>query len=195
MSEPDPSQPPSYQPAPYPGQVQYPGYSAMSGVGGASTPMPRPATVRFAFWLIMAGSAIALAMFVSALVIGADELDRSVRESLAEDGLYTEADVRSTKLFAIVAFSVMLAVAMALFVVFGFVMRSGRNWARVTLTVLLAIGMLVALGLALAPVFLPVRLLAVAMFPLNIAVVVAMFQRSAGTYFDPRARMGMWRTT
>jgi hypothetical protein len=182
---------PSYPAAPYPG---HPGYPAMSGIGGAPA-VSRPGAVRFAFWLLMLGSAIVVAMFVSALVAGADELDRNARETLAEDGLYTESDVRSFKTFMITAFSVMVAVGVALFVVFGFVMRTGRNWARVTLTVLLGIGLLVALGLALGPVFLAVRLLAVLMFPLNIAIIVAMFQGSNSPFFDPRARMGMWRTT
>ena len=197
MSDPDGPrtgfEPPSYPTAPYPGPA-YPGYPAMSDTGGAPA-VSRPGAVSLAFWLILLGSAIVVAMFVSALVFGAEDLDRNARETLAEDGLYTEADVRSFKTFAIAAFSGMVAIGVALFVVFGFVMRTGRNWARVLLTVLLGIGLLVALGLALGPVFLAVRLLAVLMFPLDIAVIVAMFQPSNSPFFDPRARMGVWRTT
>jgi ABC-type Fe3+ transport system permease subunit len=182
--------PPSYEQAAYPAYQQAP-YPGMPGVG-AAPPMRRPGAVNLALWLILLGAAVVLAMFVSAVLIGGADLEQSARESLAQDGPYTESDVRSLKTFLIAMFSALLAVPMALFVVFGFVMRTGRNWARVTLTVLLSIGLVVALGLALAPAYLAVRLLAVVMFPLNIAAIVAMFQ--AGPYFDPRARMGGWTT-
>jgi hypothetical protein len=185
--QPDYYAPPSYRQAPYPG------YPAMSGVGLAP-PMRRPSPVRFAFWLILLGAAIVAAMFVSAVVIGNDEITQNARDSLAKDGPYTEADVQNFKMFAIGGFAVLVAIPMALIVIFGFVMRTGRNWARVTLTVLLAIGLLPAVGIALAPAYLVVRLLAVLMVPLIAGIIVGMFQPSANPYFDPRARMGGWTT-
>lgn len=195
---PYPSQLPSYEQTSYPvyEQTPYPGYPGMPGV--ASPPAPgrrrRPGVVDFAFWLILLGGAISVAMLVSALLIGNADLERSLGETLAEDGPYTEEDLRSFKAFVIAMFAVLLAVPLALFVVFGFVMRGGRNWARVTLTVLLSIGLLVALGIAVAPAYVPVRLLAVLMIPLNVAIIVAMFQSAANQYFVPRARMGGWTT-
>ena len=190
---PYPSRLPSNEPPPYQGyqQAAYPGYPTMPGVG-AAPPMRRPGSVQLAFRLILLGSVIVAAMLVLAFVVGSNEMDLGVRETLAEDGAYTESDVQSFKTFLIVVASLSVAVPMALFVVFGFVMRSGRNWARITLTVLLSLGLLGALITAIAPAYLPVRLLAVLMFPLNIAVIVAMFQPSANPYFDPRTRMAGW---
>jgi len=184
---------PSYEQQPYLGYQQAP-YPGMAPTGAAPT-VRRPGPVNVAFWLIMLGSAIVVAMFVSAVLIGDADLDRAAREELAKDGSFTDSDVRFFKIGVIGTFAAMVVVPLALFVVFGFVMRAGRNWARVTLTVLLSLGLVAALITALAPAYLAVRLLAVVMFPLNIAVIVTMFQSSAGPHFDRRARMEGWRTT
>ena len=190
---PYPSQLPSYEQAPYPSyqQAPYPGYPAMPG---AAPPARRPGSVELAFRLIMIGTAIVVAMVALGFLLGADAIDREAREELAKDGDFTAADVQAFKVGLIVGTSVMVGIPMTLFVVFGFVMRGGRNWARVTLTVLLSLGMLAALITALVPVVLAVRLLAIVLIPVNIAVIVAMFQSSAGPFFDRRARMGGWTT-
>jgi len=190
-----PGQLPGYEQAQYPSyqQAPYPGYPAMSGVG-AAPPVRRPASVELAFRLLLFGALIVAGILVLAVVIGNDDIERSAREELAKDGPFTESDVAAFKVGVIFAFSVPVAVPMTLIVIFAFVMRRGRNWARITLTVLISLGLLAALITAIAPAYLPVRLLAVALFPINLAIIIAMFQASANQYFDPRARMGGWTT-
>jgi hypothetical protein len=186
---------PSVQQPPYPGyqQAPYPGYPAMPGMG-AAPPVRRPASVVLAFRLILLGAALCVAMVVLSFVLGADALDKNLRSDLAKDGAYTESDLQAYKAGVIGVVAVLVAIPMALFVVFGFVMRSGRNWARVTLTVLLSLGLLAAVIEALVPTFLPARLLAILLFVVNVGVLVAMFQSSAAPHFDRRARMAGWTT-
>lgn len=185
-----PSQLPSYEQAVYPTyeQAPYPG-QPVTPSAGVATPPRRPGSVIFAFRLILLGSVVVAAMLVLAFVIGNDELEQSARDELAKDGPYTDSDVQFFKAGVIGVSSLSVAVPMALIIIFGAVMRGGRNWARVTLTVLLSLGLLGAMITALAPAYLPVRLLAVLMFPLNVAIIVAMFQSTANRYFDQRARM------
>jgi hypothetical protein len=194
---PYPSQLPSYEPPPpyHPGyqQAPYPGYPVMPGVG-AAPPMRRPGPVVLAFRLILLGAAIVAAMWVLNLALGTESLDRAARESLAQDGPYTESDVTAFKAGVIGGSAVFIAIPMTLIVVFGFVMRRGRNWARVTLTVLLSLGLIAAVITALVPAYLVVRLLAVVLFVVNVGILFAMFHSAAGPYFDRRARMGGWTT-
>jgi hypothetical protein len=194
---PYPGQLPSYEQPPYhPGyqQAPYPGYPVMPPGMGAAPPMRRPGSVVLAFRLILLGAAIVAAMWVLNLALDTESLDRVARESLAQDGPYTESDVSAFKAGVIAVSVVFIAIPMTLIVVFGFVMRRGRNWARVTLTVLLSLGLIAAVITALVPVYVVVRLLAVVLFVVNVGILFAMFHSSADPYFDRRARMAGWMT-
>ena len=163
----------------------------MSG-GGFTGPMPRPLMVSVAFRLVLIGIGIVLLMLVLSLVVEYDELREQARQQLAEDGPYTESEVPGFTAFVAGFISLAVGIAAGLFLLFGILMRRGRNGARVTLTVLLSFGMLVSLICALAPFGLIVRLLAIPLLAVCVAAVAAMFSRDAGPYFDPRARMGSW---
>jgi hypothetical protein len=58
--------------------------------------------------------------------------------------------------------------------------------------VLLSFGMLVSILLGALPFGLVIRFLALPLFVVCVFAVGVMFSRSAGPYFDPRARMGSW---
>lgn len=176
-----------HEPPPYEQQplVSYP---PMYG-GGFRHPMPRPVSVAVAFRLVLLGIGIVLLMLVLSLVIDYDDLRRSAAEELAKDGPYTDSDLRTFTQILAGLISATVAVAAGLFLLFGLLMRSGRNWARVVLTVLLSFGLLVSLVLTIAPVGMVIRMLCIPLIVVSVATIVAMFARGAGPYFDPRARM------
>jgi hypothetical protein len=158
--------------------------------GGGMTPaVPRPTPVTVAFWLVLGGAAVVLLMLVLGFVTDWDSWVEQAREQLAEDGAYTQNDLDSFSRFSAGAVTVGLLVPMGLYILFGALMRSGRNWARVTLTVFLSLGLVAALVVALVPLTLVVRLLAIPLALLCIATIVVMFAGSTGPYFDYRARM------
>ncbi|HEV8555228.1 MAG TPA: hypothetical protein VGR06_02370 [Actinophytocola sp.] len=160
--------------------------------GGFTGPMPRPQAVSIAFGLVLLGIGIVVLMLVLSLVIEYDALTESMAEELAKDGPYTEGELHAATSFTAGLISVIVGVAAGLFLLFGILMRTGRNWARVVLTVLLSFGMLVSILLGALPFGLVIRFLALPLFVVCVFAVGVMFSRSAGPYFDPRARMGSW---
>jgi hypothetical protein len=171
----------------------YPGYPAMPG-GGAAAAMARPTPVIVAFWLVLGGVVLVMLMLVLALLLDWATVLAQARESVAEDGPYTEAEVRTVARITAGVYTLGIGIPATLYIVFAFLMRGGRNWARVTLTVLLSIGMAAALITAIVPLPVVVRLLVIPLVAISITAIVAMFARDAGPYFDYRARMGSWTT-
>jgi hypothetical protein len=162
--------------------------------GGIDAPATRPATVLVAFWLVLAGAALLLLMLVLSFAAGWDTLEQFARESLAEDGRpQTDAAVHGVAQLTALVYTGILIILISVYVLFAALMLGGRNWARVTLTVLLAIGLFLAVIIA---VLTAVRwsaayltLLATALAASCVGTIVAMFRGSAGPYFDYRARM------
>ena len=126
-----------YPAAGYPGAPQYP--------GGPVTLPPAPAvpgsvTGAFAIFVISAIWAVVSVI----LVLNSSIWDEALAAARESGAITTNADsvinvVKTTS----IAFAVIFA---ALYVFFAFKMRAGRNWARITLTVLAALSLIQAFG-------------------------------------------------
>jgi hypothetical protein len=106
----------------------------------------RPKSVDNAFLLWMIGAGISLLSVIFVFTVGSDAIKDAARESLRNAGRsFTEDDVTSlanaTKVIGIVIGLIFIG----LFVLFAYKMRAGRNWARITLTVLGALNIIFTL--------------------------------------------------
>ena len=102
-----------------------------------AVPADRPKTVDNAWNLWMIGAAISLLSLIFIFTIDSDAIAEQARKSLEGQGKQpTQKEVDdAANLFKItgVIFSLLF---IGLFVLFAYKMRAGRNWARITLTVL-----------------------------------------------------------
>ena len=174
--EPGPEGPPNqpYQPMPSPPPHETPAWQA--------TPASRPKTVDTAFLLWMIIAALGVVSLILQLTIG-DEFTRAARISLEQQNEpFTEQDVETianaAKFFAL-AIGLLFV---GLFLLFAYRMRAGKNWARITLTVLGGLSVVFTLiGLASSdPLTLIIRL---ADAVLIVAAIYYMFRPDANQYF------------
>jgi hypothetical protein len=149
--------------------------------------LAQPRAVRLAFWLTLGGAVLFLAFVTIVLSASMDDIRDLARGNLTDAGdPFDEGDVNanaSGTLFVLV-FTALLATAP--FVTFGSLLRRGRNWTRVLLTVLVSIGGFVALLLMLPPYPGPdllLRLMALALAGVSIAIVGLLFSGGANTFF------------
>ena len=106
-------------------------------------PADRPKSVDNAFLLWIVGAVISLLTVIFVFTVGADAITDAARESLKNSGRsYTEDDVKNvanaTKIIGVVVGILFIG----LYVLFAYKMRAGRNWARITLTVLGALNVI-----------------------------------------------------
>jgi len=128
---------PQYPAAPYPGGQQYPGAPASLPPAPA---VPGSVTGAFAIFVISAIWAVISVI----LVLNSSIWDEALAAARESGAITTNADsVISVVKTTSIAFAVIFA---ALYVFFAFKMRSGRNWARITLTVLAALSLIQAFG-------------------------------------------------
>ncbi len=136
-------QPPT--PPPMPPPPEYgggPGYAGGPGYGGFQPPGPPPgpppdvpSTLDTAWWLVVANAALSLVGLVYTVTHRDELIDRIMAARNIDPELArTAANVG-------IGIGVVFGLGFALFYVFLAVkMRAGRNWARVTLTVFLGLG-------------------------------------------------------
>ncbi|SHE48576.1 hypothetical protein [Streptoalloteichus hindustanus] len=136
----------------------------------------RPVEVQISFWTWVAS---ALLSFLAPVVLAGsrDEMARATRE--ASPTLTAEQVDAGVSL--VIAFTAVVAVVVAaLYLLFAVKMRAGRNWARITLTVLTALGVLFLLT---GPTWASVLSSLV-----SVAAVVLMFLPNANAYFQAQQR-------
>jgi hypothetical protein len=138
---------PGQQPPGYPaGQGGYPGGPAgYPGYAGAPVTEPvRPVTVTAAFWCwiaVIAAWAVSLIILLTssawdqALAAATNSANRSSTSTVVVDA---QSVINFVRVFAVVVF----VIVAGLYLLFAFKMRAGRNWARITLTVLGILGVL-----------------------------------------------------
>jgi len=126
-------------PAAYQGYPGYPGYAA----GPVAEPV-RPVTVTVAFWCwiaVIAGWAVSLIILLTssawdqALAAATNATNRSSTSTVVVDA---QSVINFVRVFAVVVF----VIVAGLYLLFAFKMLAGRNWARITLTVLGVLGVL-----------------------------------------------------
>ncbi|EWC63438.1 hypothetical protein UO65_1115 [Actinokineospora spheciospongiae] len=156
-------------------------------------PLARPKPVDTAFTLWIANAALSLIAYVVTLTLGGDALREAARDSARASGGggLSEADI-DTAVTAGLVFSGVIAVAFfALYLLFAFKMRAGRNWARITLTVLGALGLISGLfsllGGGLDAVSLVLNIIQIALIG---TAIFMMWQKEATHYFEAAKRTG-----
>ncbi len=130
---------------PYPGGAGgYPGYGSGGAAypGGAGLPPEptRPTTVSYSFWCWIATTVAGLANLILTLTspVWALAIEAAARESSTRNPIDVTALVNVLKVIVVIVF----LISMAIYLLFAFKMRAGRNWARIVLTVFGALSLL-----------------------------------------------------
>jgi hypothetical protein len=169
-----------------------PGYAspAYSGGTGPAEPPARPTTVTLAFvaWLVMTG----LSLISLILVLTSPIWDQAVAAGLQAadtNGVRIDAStvVNTAKITSVVGF----LIGAALYLLFAFKMRAGRNWARVVLTVIGVLGVLSAVLPTYRSVTVNGNTFVVQNYGIHwislallLAALVLMFMPASNTYFS-----------
>lgn len=103
-----------------------PAVNEQQELAGPAVARPKPVDNSFVLWLIGAGLYLVFVILGTATGSTREGLERSFGRPP------TDAEVNTAKIFGLVIGLAMIG----LFVLFAFMMRAGRNWARITLTVL-----------------------------------------------------------
>ena len=182
----DPDNRPSQQP--YPQQQPYTpappplSDSELAGYGGQARPaLPEPKEIRTSFFLWLASALLLVVSSVLVLLSRETVLEEARKAARDTQGVTVEQVESLTT--AVLVFSAIIGVVLAaLMVLFAFKVRAGRNWARITLTVLGAIVCIYyLLGFTLIG-FLVVLVVA--------AAVVTLYLPASKAYFDSVKRAG-----
>jgi hypothetical protein len=156
--------------------------------GGGPVPLVvRPSEVSTAFWLWVANVVVGLAGSVVAFATIGDTVRAQLADQVRSDPTLKTADVETVIRVGVVvgAGFALLFVGLQLFVVFR--LRSGRSWARIVLTVLGGLSVLLTVaGLGRASTVDAGFGLVGAI--LVVAAIVYMFTGGAQQYFAPRPR-------
>ncbi|MDR7302366.1 hypothetical protein [Haloactinomyces albus] len=137
-----------YQHPQYPGDPRQAGYPQnhpyaappvsphdMAGV-------PRPKTIEAAFWIAVVVPVLATVMFVVSTFLQREAMNAVLSSTSDPDIQEMAGSVAMVGIGIMVFFYVVLT---GLWILFGFKMRAGRNWARVTLTVFAGLWLFVSL--------------------------------------------------
>jgi hypothetical protein len=176
VSQPNDELPPDpFGPAPMSGPMPPP--------PGGHGPLTRPKAVDSAFHAVLAAAAISALGTVVTVLLDRAMLTRLITEMMAD----LPADQRLSVPATVSGFQVILAFSIAIFagllVLFAYKMRTGRNWARVLLTVYTAFGVwsfLTAMASSGAALELMWSLAEVAF---GVTAVVYMFRPESTKYF------------
>lgn len=133
---------------PQPGYPQYPPPGYPQGNPYAAPPAPehdtaalsRPATINAAFWIAVVVPLLATVLIVVNTFLQQEAIRSSISASDPE-----VRELAGTAALVGIGFVVFFfAVLSGLWILFGFKMRAGRNWARITLTVFASLWLLVS---------------------------------------------------
>lgn len=150
-----PQQTPYPQSGPMPQYPQQPGYNPYAAPQVPAHEMHgprRPATVETAFWIsVVVPLVVTVLTVVSFMLVQGfteDVINATARDSGIQDGQMMSDIASATRAAMMVVYiivTVFYLVLTGLWILFGFKLRAGRGWARVTLTVFAALWVLNAL--------------------------------------------------
>ncbi|UZJ25248.1 hypothetical protein RHODO2019_01750 [Rhodococcus antarcticus] len=164
------------------------GYGGMAPMpGGTPPPVVRPSEVSTAFWLWVANMVVSLAGSVVAFATIGDTVRAQLADQVRADPSLNQADVETIIRVGVVVGVVFALLFVALQLFFVFRMRSGRSWARIVLTVLGGLSVLLTVaGLGSASIVDAGFGLVGAI--LIVAAIIYMFTGGARDYFAPRPK-------
>ena len=154
---------------PYPGATQMPD----------SPPRTVPPSVRQAVKAMYGGAAVSLIYLIASIAtVGSTKTAIEKRSpDLTASQVTTEQHVL---LISAVAGGV---IAIAAWILIARACQAGKNWARITGTVLFGIGTLDAFGGLINPVAVPVKILALVIWLLGLIAVIRLWQAASSAYF------------
>lgn len=158
------AQPSGYGYAGGPAQFQQPG------------PVSRPKEVDLAFWLIIGAAIVtAISAIFSLAQLGSPETMEQFEAIMGQQG--GEIPIATEDLISLVGtLTVIFAlIGIGLYLLIAFMVRKGKNWARITATVLAALSLLTLVG---SGVLTWIAVL------LGIAAVVLLFRPASSNYFN-----------
>jgi hypothetical protein len=146
-------------------------------LGGVAVERPRTVTIAFVLWLVVA-VVLVVGVILLAAVSTAD-IESAVRKAFEQQGRQASDQDIANAAKAIRIFGIALSLVLAAAIVgVGFVMRRGKNWARITLCALGAV--VVIVGLLGFGGGLPLIILE---FVVGVVAAVFMFRRESGRFF------------
>jgi hypothetical protein len=154
---------------PYPGTTQMPGTS----------PRTVPGTVRQAVRAMYGGAATSLIYLVSSIATQAST--KTAIEKRFPN--LTASQVSTEQHVLLIAGIVSGLIAIAAWVLIARACHAGKNWARITGTVLFGLATLDALGGLVNPVAVPVKILAFVIWLFGLIAVVRLWQAASTAYF------------
>ena len=154
---------------PYPGTAQMP-----------DTPPPAiPGTVRQAVRAMYGGAAASLIYLISS-VVTQGSTKTAIEKRFPN---LTASQVTTEQHVLLIAGIVSGLVAIAAWLFIARACRAGKNWARITGTVLFGVGTLDAFGGLINPVAVPVKILAFVIWLFGLIAVVRLWQAASTAYF------------
>ncbi|MEV4053635.1 hypothetical protein AB0J55_20785 [Amycolatopsis sp. NPDC049688] len=121
---------------------EYPSYPQSSTPTDQAPAPARPGTVEGAFWAFLASTVIGLLGGVL-IFANRDGIAETLRNANRQrGGNLTDAQIDQAVNVAMITAVVIAVVIAALYLLFAFKLRAGRNWARIVLTVLTALQLL-----------------------------------------------------
>jgi hypothetical protein len=146
----------------------------------------RPKEVDLAFWILVVWSIVGV--ITAVVTVSSGGMDAEMQRQMAASGASMDPGMASTVTGAASIGAVIGAVVGAvLWIFFGVMMRGGRNWARIVLTVFGAISILFNLVATFTG---PTPILSVLGVLVTAAVIVLMYRPAANPYFAPRPAVG-----
>jgi hypothetical protein len=154
---------------PYPGTTQMPG----------TQPRTAPGTVRQAVRAMYGGAAVSLIYLISSVVT-----QGSTKTAIEKRFPHlTASQVTTEQHVLLIAGIVSGLIAIAAWLLIARSCQAGKNWARITGTVLFGIGTLDALGGLINPVAVPVKILAFVIWAFGLIAVIRLWQAASTAFF------------
>jgi hypothetical protein len=117
--------------SPYPGQQPPPGFAPR----GPAAPVEKPKEVETAFRLGLLAVVLTVVGIALGFVTAGPGIDAAVATGQVPPGI-TEQQYRQFATIGLAVVAVLLLIVIAVYLLFLFKMRAGRNWARILVTIL-----------------------------------------------------------
>jgi hypothetical protein len=173
--------------SPYPGQQPPPGFTPR----GPAAPVEKPKDVETAFRLGLLAVVIGIVGIALSFAVAGPSIDAAIAANPLPPGI-TADQFRQIALVSSIVVAVLLLIVIAVYLLFLFKMRAGRNWARIMTTIFAAIWIafgvfgLVGIGevIAAGPLGIVSAVLSVLLLVVLVASIFFMFRPAAGPYFQ-----------
>ncbi|MFE3190697.1 hypothetical protein ACFXHA_16920 [Nocardia sp. NPDC059240] len=169
----------------YPGPYNYEPFGAGAGYPGGPVPgrPPRPQTVDYAFYLMLAGAAMTLV----ALLYGLTQISRMREKAVeASHANLTDSQIDMIVTVTIITTIVFSVISIGLWIWMAFMNRAGRNWARITGTVFFGLYTLSELFSVIAAKAGAIsNVISIVTWLVALAAVILLWIKQSSAYFRP----------